>query len=766
MTDTLAPPKAAAPSAQTKSRASDPTKALAMIQARVRALEPRLEVYREVENAYDRVPPDDENALRLDGLGWTANVDWGGMEAGINEGADIDWNLATQPETYVKFTRADNIPASLVNVTGILEEADKELLDGWGEWLNELEMMVHNRRAHGLGIFHFPHPHGWHFRSLHPGNLITPHDTAKLNPDSWMWFAIKTEFEITDLLTKLAKKEDAAKLGWNPSAISKAIAHYAKDGGSSLVSQIWRDPESYSMSLQSNDLFFAQENKGTIPGFIFYVKEWDGGVSEHFLTEEEGIGFIYSKVGRHKRMSEVLALFPLGLGQGYVQNVRGYGIKMLPFHDIENRNLNKAVDTTWIASNMTFQGDSGDLSEMNRIQINGPFTFFDKELEVNQTSFANPAVGLLGLQQEFRNMASVRNRASGGADYSHLRGGEKTATQSRIEYQMTQGAKTNEVARFYLQLKHFHTIRCRRILDRQMTDQDPGGAEARAMLEQVKSKGVTDQDIQSIQRIGIRTIFGDGDPINQFLALMDLKEFYGTMSEDAKEEFRFDVFHSRLRDREKAETFSGRKKKADHALALHRWNAQNENNIFETSDTRIDVRPDDVHLIHAGEHTVYAEEVYQRLEQGALSNRDAFQRVARCEAHCSVHLNLLGADKFAAEQWKDLNRRWADLRNRQAQLQQRIQEEDMQRQRQQLEELRNPQPSVKDRETAATEALKRELEAQRHSLTVQQMKERHELDMQLAKGGETAKSQAAALKEAQAIPSEGNSYGRIGAPQV
>jgi hypothetical protein len=50
------------------------------------------------------------------------------------------------------------------------------------------------------------------------------------------------------------------------------------------------------------------------------------------------------------------------------------------------------------------------------------------------------------------------------------------------------------------------------------------------MLAHMKERGVTDEDIKSIRTINVRTILGDGDPINQFLALMDLKEFYGTMT--------------------------------------------------------------------------------------------------------------------------------------------------------------------------------------------------------------------------------------------
>lgn len=761
-TETLAPPNPSGTKAQPKSRASDPTKALAMIQTRWKLLEPRLEVYRMVEAAYDRVPPDSEADLRMDGLAWTANVDWGGMEGGVNDKASTLWNLATQPDTYVQFECNDTGRAKVVQYEKILAEKDKELLDDWSEWHTELEIMAHNCAAHGLGIFHFAHPRGWHFRSLHPGNLITPNVKAKLNPNSWPWYAIKTEFEITDLLKKLENKKEAGVVGWNTSAIAKLIAKCANAGGSTWASAIYKDVETYALDLKSNDIFFANENKITIPGFIFYVQEWDGKVSEHFLPEEDGIGFIYSGIGRHKQMSDTLALFPLSLSQGYIERVRGYGIKMLPYHDMENRVMNHAIDVTWTASNMIIQGESGDdIQKLRELQIHGPFTLLPDDLKLQTQSFQNPAAGLLSLQREFGNMSAVRSRSMGGPDVSASRNVEKSATQSRIEWQQSQGANTNEVSRFYLQLQHFHRIRTARIADPKLTDKDPGGKEALAMLKECEALGVTKEDIASIKRTKVRTIFGDGDPTNQFLALMDLKEFYGTMTEDGKADFRFEVFHSRLRNRDLARRFAGDKNN-DATFATHVWNAQNENNIFETSDTKINVRPDDLHLVHAGEHTVYAEEVYLRLEQGQISTQDAFTKVARTDSHNQEHLVRLGGDKFSAEAWKDLNRRWADLRNKQNHLRQQIEAQAMEKQAADMEEMRNPRLSVADQEAIKSAEAKRQIELDAASTRKQIELDKAQLEMQLTKDKHLRKTQAEIAKQTQQIPQEGNPYGALG----
>ena len=129
MTDQLEAPAAVA--RQGKPRASDPVKVLSLIQAQEKKQAGRLEIYRAVEAAYDRVPPDDDSALDADKLGWTANIDWGGMESGVDEGAEIDYNLATPPDTYVRLLSGMEQMADLLSV---VEQEDKSRpLDSvWG----------------------------------------------------------------------------------------------------------------------------------------------------------------------------------------------------------------------------------------------------------------------------------------------------------------------------------------------------------------------------------------------------------------------------------------------------------------------------------------------------------------------------------------------------------------------------------------------------------------------------------------------------------
>lgn len=743
--DTLTPPAAAPLSAQPKSRCSNPKDALTLIKSSFTDLawQRRLEAYKAIEDAYDRLPPDSEEDLVKDGIGWVANVDWGGMKSGVNDGADIDYNLLTQPETYIRLISKSNRPG-IVDAMAILERLDKEMLDSWSEWQPELEMLVHNRRALGLGIFHFPQPYGWHFRSLHPGNLVLP-PRAKISPDSWAWCAIKTEFNLVDLMERLENPLPAKKLGWQPANIAKAITEFAKVGGQGYVDALQSDVEGYILGFKHRDLAFAHENKTKLDGWIFYVREWNGRVSEHLLIDAEDdkeIGFLYSGIGRHKAMSDLIALFPLSLGQGYIERVRGYGLEMLPFHDLENRALNHSVDVMMLTSGLLLQSGQGD--DWKRLQegvfVNGPFTSLPDDMTLLNPQFGSPSDGLIAMQRELERKGNFRNRSFGGADYSQ-RDPDQSATSARIKHQDSTAAKAYEVARLYHQAKNFHRIRVMKMIDPNVTAKCPGGAEAIELLQAAFRRGVTPEDIASVKMVRARTIFGDGDPVNQFLALMDLKEFVGRLPASGQRKYQKHVFNARLRDPDLVNELMGPDGQNDPEFSRQRWRAQVENNTFETSDTRQDIADGDNHLIHAGEHTVFAEEAIRRVDQKLISEQDGFARVMRAKAHNDAHLQALALDPLAANESKDLNRRWADLTNRLRQLAQHIEAQKAKEQARQLQELRNPQPSVKDRETILTERMKREAIAAESSVKIQQEKERHEAQMEMLRTGAITKQQ-------------------------
>ena len=699
-TDALRAPDPSNPSA---GRVIDAKRVRVLISGGAREHEHRLDQCRMVEDAYDRIPPDTDEQLRMDGLGWAANVDWGGMEAGIDSAASPFVNLLTEPEPFVKFASTARIP-NLHHALSELARADAEMLRDWPDWIYEAQMMVHNRVAHGLGIFYFPQPHGWHFQSLHPANLITP-PKAGLNPERWPWCAIITEFEVPDLIAKLTDKDEAKNQGWQPAAVRQAIEKYRLGDGVKWPQNM--DVDQAVHGFANRNLMGNFDESMTIKGFIFYVREADGTISEYWLTNQDEVGFLYKRQKRQDRMSRVINIFPHGLGSGFINKVRGHGIKSLPYHDLENRAFNHSIDVTFLASNLMLRGNGQDVNRLPEM-VFGPVTVIPDDFTLEQQSFGNPAGGLVQLYREMNAMRSGRNQVFGGnVDVSP--NVDRTASGAKMRYQEQTGIRGHDVARFYHQVRMFHRARWERIVDPDATDSDPGMPEAREMLQRAVDNGCPPEAIAGIYKVNVVTVFGEGDPVNQFIAMMDVKELYGQLTPTGRKVYARATLNARLRDPDLVDQLVGRADTLiDEADSRHRQVAQGENADFQSSDVRIDVAETDNHLIHAGEHTVFTEDTLGQLREGVISEEDAFRTVSRVRAHIGPHLEMVASDPLSQAETKDLQRRWADVTNTLRQLSQQLEAKRQRMQEEQLEELRNPRPSVKDQEVAITEEIKRQ----------------------------------------------------------
>lgn len=694
----LAPPN---PGGEQPQRVRSATGARDLIKRAEKAVEHRIEQYRAVADAYDRIPPDTEEELRADGLGWAANVDWGGMEAGIDEAKEQLLNLMMEPEQFVKFRSAANVQGKAAQLQA-LSEIDAEILRAWDEWEDAAQLMVHHRVSFGCGVYHWPTPNGWHFRALNPANLITP-ERAPLNPEKWAWAAVVTEFEIPQLLEVLTDTESAKETGWKIGNVRKAIEKW-KGGTGTQYDQNF-DVEALVHAFDRGTTWGALDDTTTIKGYILYVREWDGMISEHWLTNQDEVGFLFERNDKHRSMSSCISILPHGLGDGYLNRVRGYGVKMLPYHDTENRVMNHAIDVTWLASGMILKGEQDGLNQLPELQF-GAFTILPSDFELLQSSFANPAGGSLQLLERLQMQKAGRNLVFGG-DVDKTPNVDKTASGARMRYQEQTALRGNGVNRFYRQLERFHWVRIQRLL-MTLGDENAAGYDlADAWMQSAMAAGVLPEVIQGITGVKVCRVFGDGDPVNQWLAMNDLLAYRGEMSAQGRRLHAKVAITSRVKDSQLADDLLG-EAGMDDLDSRQRQIAQGENADFQTSDVRIDVAGTDHHVIHSGEHMVFMEDTMTQIDQQHISEEDGFRTLGRGREHMNGHMAFLEADPLSEEIFQDMQRRIANVDNRLRQLGQHLEAKRKAEQEQQLQQLRQPRLSVEEQERMLTERAKRD----------------------------------------------------------
>lgn len=725
--DIAEPPVAGPPSSQPSARLPDAGKALELIRHSEKKLIHRLEVYKEVVDRYDRMPPDDPELLELDGMSWATNVDWGGMEAEINGSVEPLFHLARQPSVYVDVRSSFNPVNRSVKMGGIVAEEDRDLLNGWDDWDYQLELMLMNRQAMGLGAFLFDDPHGWHFSSIHPGNLVYP-ENAYLLPDRWPWFAVRTEFNIVDLIRKLEDPDISTKAGWNLSNVRKTISRFAKTGGSSWVATLLRDADYYTQNVRPNDLWFSSINNQTVHGYILFVQEWNGKISQRYLVAQQDnggeveIGYLFEDNDKFERMGQIISLFPTSLGFGILSRVRGPGVRMLPFYDTENRLLNHTIDVSHLGSSLILQGRGGqDLARMAEVSI-GPISMIPDNVEVQQQSFGNPTQGLLGLKMELERMRSGRAAAFGtGAKPA----AQKTLGEARMEYQDSKSLEGFAIQRFYRQLSHFHNQRFRRTwLDKGFTKHCRGYDEYKAAYNKAIERGVDPEFIKNIDRVEAKRVIGNGNPVELFLALSDILPFRGGWSTEGQRLFDSEIITARTGSREMAAEFIGEAEEVDDLSSVQIQHAQLENAVFASSDTRVDVTNTDIDALHLAEHLAFGKDTITMWKAGELPLELVVQRLMRLQPHVQGHLQRHAGNQLEVDLHRAFLRDFADIVNSTRQAAQQLQAQRQKEQEAALSELREPKLPATEQEKVLTEQANRQMMIEKTRAEIQALKER------------------------------------------
>ncbi len=720
-------PRATGPAGQVRSRLKDPRVQWSLIQDAIRRLGDRDQIYRMIGEEYDRVPPDDPGLLQQDGLAWTANVNWGGMEEGIDEIVEAYNNFATKGETALRFTMKPSLRDG-ERKAAIIAHEDGIMLEEWEDYHEAWEEMLHYFTAYGMGFFYWPQPHGWEWATTHPSNFLYPQGLRK-NPSQWPWIALKTKTAIIDLIDKLGDRQAAQEMGWNVGNIIRTIKSFAMHRGVAVPSGLYLEGENYARGIQDLDQQFLQQAQQEIDTYTCYVREWDGTVSERLICNlSNEPHFLYDVDSRHRRMP--FCPFYISVGQGLLDRVRGYGEKMLPYYSMHNKALNHLVDTTWLASSLILQGNSGDDIEKLSQIVFGPFTLLENGVDVSQQAFSNPGQGLFQIMQYLDAQRSGRAPSAGaGPDMDRT---EKTALEANLNFTAGKTLESFQKQRFRTYMNRFARLRWERTVDPDLSESDAGFEAAKEMLGRAKDRGVTKDDINAISRVQSAHVFGDGDPVQQQLILKTIEPFVlRSGSAQGIRQLSIDATKAATGDIDQTRSYIGNAL-VDDRDSTQRHQAQLENAAMESSDARIDVMGTEDDAIHTGAHLQFAEDKRRQFEEKLVGPEQTFQVISRVLAHLNGdrqrpgHLPRLAQNDLAVQSkvYDDMRRRAADLENLRRQLAQQLEARRAKEQEQRLKELRVPTPSPETVEKVETERAMREAQLKKVEAETQAIREK------------------------------------------
>ncbi len=412
------PPVAAGKAEQPSYRFKTAEAAKSVIDQAKKNLLFQLEADRMVWDAYDRVPPNDPEMMRKQGEEWCTNVDWGETEAAINERVEQDNNLVTQPMPLVSFVakmRKNKPPVLNAFQAAAQEHYNMFRLSSF--WAAEMQTMILERTAVGLGVLHHPIPYSWYFRSVPACNLIYP-SRATMDLTDWPWMAVRTDIDITTFIDLLDDDSKASEVGWDLSAIREMLSktQYLPDGVSE--SDWMNNPEVFVKALRNDALNYATKNGQRVRVFHLYVREYDGRISESILADTIACpNFLFQrKYGdEYSCMSDFVSLFPLSIGT-YMEKRRGLGHRLLPYTAMVNDTRNRAIDAAVLTSSLMLKDTETGTGARNvtQLELGGRVVFIPEDMAMDQRTLGNPSQGLVGVLGMVQELREVNNSAFGG----------------------------------------------------------------------------------------------------------------------------------------------------------------------------------------------------------------------------------------------------------------------------------------------------------------------------------------------------------------
>lgn len=714
---------------------------------------------RMVWDAYDRLPPNDPEAMRKNGEEWCANVDWGDTQNAINERVEQDNNLVTQPMPYISaITEGQVGPRSLHAIQVTINEHYKMFRQS-DFWTSEVQGMTLERTAVGLGIFHHHIPFSWHFRSIPRCNLIYP-PRATSNMRDWPWMAVRSDLDITDLIALLDSPESSTSLGWKTDTIRHIISKLP-NLPSGMEGFDWRrNPEAFVEGLRTDTLTIAAKNNQKIRMFHLYVREYDGRISESIVSDSPDCpDFLFQKKydeDEYTSMADFVSILPLNVLR-YMEKARGLGHQLLPYNALINDTYNRAVDSATLTSSLMLKDTEGanGMREITQLELGGRVTFIPEDMVLDQRTLGNPVGGLVSVMTMIKDLRETNNGGFGGTDHNNRRP-EATATEMKLRYGEATKSTGFETDRLYDQLTQFYRSNWKRIeYFRQKGDDAPnvtGAQEAKDMWRRVREQGVTNEDLDVIKSVEANRLFGDGDPNQVFLAIQDLAGPISRMPLTAQRALDEMAVAARTRRPWMVQALYGNNDmQTDRVFSVQNWRIVQENGSFEASDLPIPIQDDDYHPLHVVSHTQYAESVVADFDNQVLPPTESLKRLVKARDHTALHMPLLQRDRSQEEVYATAAKSWQGIENKMVQMQQNIQDAQQAEQERQMEELRNPRLSVEEQEKVLTAQVQRAEIAQTAEFERQLKASTAQSEMQLKKQLATAEAQLKALQAATSV---------------
>lgn len=415
----------------------------------------------EVEACLDGNAPFNSNALADVNQSWRTNVNFRLLESDISFASVPYYSLFSEVPYYANIT-LENIGTSTERTKWgqIMSNEHYRLMNEWKGFDYQMQLSIATRVKFGYGPIFFPGEDDPRFKAGRVSEVLFPSFTS-CDITDLPCCAIIRDFVVTELFQSI-EQPDAEAAGWDIAAVQSALVNACNISiGINAVTRGW-NWEYWQTRIRNNDLYYSVRAPFIRASNVF-VKEYSGKISHYIVTLQEGTGtYIYSNPNRYENWNQVLHMFNGEIADGYINGVKGIGIKAFNMRDMQNRLKCGIVDAAIIGSQVMTQALTPEAEESLDVIQMGPYTRLPANVDVKQ----NPLAAILDkplLVDSHIEQDLVRNIGSYRQNLTDTSNSPISATEANLNYSQNQTVNQQQHNLFVGQLDGLYTEQVRRL---------------------------------------------------------------------------------------------------------------------------------------------------------------------------------------------------------------------------------------------------------------------------------------------------------------
>lgn len=610
----------------------------------------------DMQSLLDGEAPYTEQELADAGASGMTNLNFRGTKGRLAKALIPYWRMIQSTDEMVQTPTTYGAEEDRAGWSQIMAEEISEAYRESEWFVYQTAKMMHRFVYEAVGIGFFRDKLDWRYRGAGLGQFFFPRMSDADESEHEIVCSVD-EFGVagkSGLYNKIANAPAGATdyHGWNVPAVKKAIAK------ASAAVPAWLDWETLTAEIKNGDLNVANQTQ-KIRCVHFYVQEFNGTVSHYIISEtcycnqESEEEFLYVCRGKYKNVRELLVCFFYGIGTNTkTHSLRGLGYEVYPFEQQFNRSMGAAIDAAMLASRPMFKSSDENGYAGAAYQTIGPCNILDPEFELVQFAPPDLQKSVYPVIEEMRKM---RNEQTAGYSSDGVFDGDQRKTKYEIAAGLEQNAALSDVEQdfFYLPFQRLIQESIRRMTNRHLTPEDPGGREVADLKIRLTKRGVPLEAFYQIdiRRVKIVRAIGGGSAASKTLALDQIGDMYERMDDVGRANFDWDKTVDRVGSAAASRYFTKngeRRTTVDTQIAILQ-NAQ----LLEGLE--IPVLPSDKHIAHAREHIRPLAEMFEAYELGQVEAKDAAVRFQFLYSHAAEHVAMAAGDPATMAEVATLN---------------------------------------------------------------------------------------------------------------